>query len=108
MVYFQIIIVEAAGIYWGQISLKNSLEIEKYGKPFILLKNCYLEFIPFCFGAVVEHITTDIGKYSVGRLRPHFFSVCHLNMSAIDCSSGYIEDFECTGDANQIREVRLV
>lgn len=102
------VITEAVRIYCLESSYPNQrLETDQYGRLTILLRNSYLAFVPFCFGAVIEHVTTDIGKYGVGRLRPHFFSVCHLNMSAIDCSKGYIEDFECKGDDYQIREVRL-
>ena len=102
------LIIETVHIYYGHTCPTKQLEIEKHGKLPVLIKNSYLAFVSFCFGAVIEHLTTDIGKYGVGRLRPHFFSVCHLNMSMIDCRKGYIEDYECTGDADQIREVRLV
>ena len=102
------LIIETVHIYYGHTCPTKQLEIEKHGKLPVLIKNSYLAFVSFCFGAVIEHLTTDIGKYGVGRLRPHFFSVCHLNMSMIDCKKGYIEDYECTGDADQIREVRLV
>lgn len=37
--------------------------------------NTYKHVGFFAFGAVVCQLTTDIGKYSIGRLRPHFFAV---------------------------------
>ena len=102
------LIIEAIHIYLpGDCNYPSQrLDIDRHGKLQILLRNSYLSFVPFCFGAVVEHITTDIGKYGIGRLRPHFFDVCNLNMSQIDCSKGYIEDFECTGDPYRVKEVR--
>lgn len=39
------------------------------------MTNTYKHIGFFAFGAVVSQLTTDIGKYSIGRLRPHFFSV---------------------------------
>ena len=102
------LIIEAIHIYLPGDAIYTTprLDIDSYGKLPVLIRNLYLAFVPFCFGAVVEHITTDIGKYGIGRLRPHFFDVCNLNMSQIDCSKGYIEDFECTGDAYRVKEVR--
>lgn len=64
-------------------------------------------FLPFVFGAVVEHLTTDIGKYSIGRLRPHFLSVCKPDSTKYNCASGYITADVCTGDESLIREARL-
>lgn len=69
--------------------------------------NVYRVFLPFVFGAVVEHLTTDIGKYSIGRLRPHFLSVCKPDTAQYDCTSGYITADVCTGDQSLIREARL-
>ncbi|TMW42821.1 hypothetical protein DOY81_012099, partial [Sarcophaga bullata] len=35
---------------------------------------CYKKIGIFGFGAAVSQLTTDIAKYSIGRLRPHFLS----------------------------------
>ncbi|XP_071439605.1 putative phosphatidate phosphatase [Hetaerina americana] len=64
----------------------------------------------FGFGAACSQLTTDIGKYTIGRLRPHFFAVCQPN---VNCSSfanphTYIEDFTCLGgNPKLLKEVRL-
>jgi len=64
--------------------------------------NCY-KFIGFLlFGAAVNQSVTDICKFSIGRLRPHFFEVCRPNISASVCDSHipgafvYVSDFTCT------------
>jgi len=67
----------------------------------------------FAFGAACSQLATDIGKYSIGRLRPHFISVCQPDFSALDCdgpggASNYITSFVCQGDdKHAIREARL-
>ncbi|XP_057212654.1 phospholipid phosphatase 1 [Triplophysa rosa] len=61
----------------------------------------------FVFGAALSQSLTDIAKYSVGRLRPHFLTVCKPDWSLIDCTSGYIENITCTGDPRISREARL-
>ncbi|XP_063334377.1 phospholipid phosphatase 1 isoform X1 [Pelmatolapia mariae] len=62
----------------------------------------------FVFGAAMSQSLTDIAKYSIGRLRPHFLYVCGPDWKLINCSAGtYIEDFTCTGDAKQVNEARL-
>ncbi|XP_017263257.1 phospholipid phosphatase 1 isoform X2 [Kryptolebias marmoratus] len=62
----------------------------------------------FVFGAAMSQSLTDIAKYSIGRLRPHFLDVCKPNWSLINCSSlTYIENFTCTGDPKMVNEGRL-
>lgn len=63
----------------------------------------------FLFGAAMSQSLTDIAKYSIGRLRPHFLDVCKPDWKSINCSSGaYIEDFTCTGDTTMVNEGRWV
>uniref|UniRef100_A0A3P9KAD9 Phospholipid phosphatase 1 n=2 Tax=Oryzias TaxID=8089 RepID=A0A3P9KAD9_ORYLA len=62
----------------------------------------------FLFGAAMSQSLTDIAKYSIGRLRPHFLDVCKPDWTRINCSLGvYIENFTCTGDAKMVNEGRL-
>ncbi|XP_062290212.1 phospholipid phosphatase 1 isoform X2 [Scomber scombrus] len=62
----------------------------------------------FLFGAAMSQSLTDIAKYSIGRLRPHFLDVCKPDWKFINCSSGaYNDEFTCTGDARMSNEGRL-
>ncbi|XP_040013475.1 phospholipid phosphatase 1 isoform X2 [Xiphias gladius] len=62
----------------------------------------------FLFGAAMSQSLTDIAKYSIGRLRPHFLDVCKPDWTRSNCSTGvYIEDFMCTGDPTMVNEGRL-
>uniref|UniRef100_A0A8C1YRW1 Phospholipid phosphatase 1 n=1 Tax=Cyprinus carpio TaxID=7962 RepID=A0A8C1YRW1_CYPCA len=62
----------------------------------------------FLFGAAMSQSLTDIAKYSIGRLRPHFLDVCKPDWKQINCTGGaYIEDFICTGDPDMVNEGRL-
>nr|XP_009928743.1 PREDICTED: lipid phosphate phosphohydrolase 1-like [Haliaeetus albicilla] len=60
----------------------------------------------FIFGAAASQSLTDIAKYSIGRLRPHFLAVCQPDWTRINCSLGYIENFSCQGDKAKINEGR--
>nr|XP_014098576.1 putative phosphatidate phosphatase isoform X2 [Bactrocera oleae]XP_014098579.1 putative phosphatidate phosphatase isoform X2 [Bactrocera oleae]XP_014098580.1 putative phosphatidate phosphatase isoform X2 [Bactrocera oleae] len=57
------------------------------------------------FGSGVGQLTMEIAKYSIGRLRPHFFAVCEpVMVDSSTCNDTvnadrYIEEFICTGDA---------
>lgn len=64
----------------------------------IVLVRFYKVFGVFLFGAAVTMALTDVGKYTTGRLRPHFLSVCQPNQLALqNCTSSvYIEDIICT------------
>uniref|UniRef100_A0A3B3ZEH6 Phospholipid phosphatase 1 n=1 Tax=Periophthalmus magnuspinnatus TaxID=409849 RepID=A0A3B3ZEH6_9GOBI len=62
----------------------------------------------FLFGAAMSQSLTDIAKYSIGRLRPHFLDICRPDWKLINCSTGaYIEDYTCTGDPHKVQEGRL-
>ncbi|XP_059840154.1 phospholipid phosphatase 3 [Hypanus sabinus] len=60
----------------------------------------------FIFGCAISQSFTDIAKVSVGRLRPHFLDICNPNFSMINCSLGYIENFECRGNESKVQEAR--
>ncbi|KAL0628331.1 Phospholipid phosphatase 1 [Plecturocebus cupreus] len=60
----------------------------------------------FLFGAAASQSLTDIAKYSIGRLRPHFLDVCDPDWSKINCSDGYIENYICRGNAEKVKEGR--
>ncbi|XP_002156341.3 phospholipid phosphatase 1 [Hydra vulgaris] len=57
-------------------------------------------------GALIVNIITNIGKVMVGRLRPHFLTVCQPDYSKFNCSSGYITSDVCTGDIKKVIEAR--
>ncbi|XP_059059694.1 putative phosphatidate phosphatase [Achroia grisella] len=69
----------------------------------------------FLFGCACQQLTTDVAKYTVGRLRPHFFDVCK---PSIDCTLPenkwrYIQNFTCLNALNPehggklLKEMRL-
>jgi phosphatidate phosphatase len=75
--------------------------------------NAYYVILVFAFGMACSQLSTDIMKYTVGRLRPHFLTVCRPN---IDCSLPanrhvYHVDFNCTSNfinnARIMKEMRL-
>ncbi|KAA0201153.1 hypothetical protein HAZT_HAZT003356 [Hyalella azteca] len=37
----------------------------------------------FLFGCAVSQLLTDVAKYSIGRLRPHFLSICNPDWSTV-------------------------
>ncbi|XP_055921774.1 putative phosphatidate phosphatase isoform X2 [Eupeodes corollae] len=80
------------------------------------LIECYKKLGVFGFGAAMSQLATDIAKYSIGRLRPHFFAVCQPIMrDGTNCSNPinagrYIEEFTCLGinsTPRMLKEVRL-
>ncbi|XP_054160930.1 putative phosphatidate phosphatase [Oppia nitens] len=71
-----------------------------------LLWQIYCRLAPFIFGALISQLTTDIAKYTIGRLRPHFIDVCKPEISdgtRFTIQTGcqgyeyrYITDYQCT------------
>ncbi|KFM70012.1 putative phosphatidate phosphatase, partial [Stegodyphus mimosarum] len=83
--------------------------IHKWKIPNVL-QNIYSYCNAFLFGACITELTTDIIKFTIGRLRPNFIDVCRPNF---DCNSTsdqhqYIEDYICTGtDYDKIIDGRI-
>ncbi|XP_050295170.1 putative phosphatidate phosphatase isoform X2 [Anthonomus grandis grandis] len=60
--------------------------------------NAYCAIGMFAFGAACSQLTTDVMKYTIGRLRPHFYTVCKpsINCSLPENQFVYHTDFTCT------------
>ena len=57
----------------------------------------------YLFGAAITMSLVTVAKYTLGRLRPHFFDVCNLNYSTIDCGTNehpiYVTNYHCPGNS---------
>ncbi|KAL6472659.1 hypothetical protein MHYP_G00188470 [Metynnis hypsauchen] len=95
------VIGECLSVYLNRLKSKSS-----FNNSYVAC--VYKAVGTFLFGAAMSQSLTDIGKYSIGRLRPHFLDVCKPDWKLINCSSGaYIENFNCTGDKTMVNEGRL-
>ncbi|XP_043279305.1 putative phosphatidate phosphatase isoform X2 [Venturia canescens] len=66
----------------------------------------------FGYGAATTALATDIAKYTIGRLRPHFMDVCkpNINCSLPENQHSYITNFTCTAtnvSPRLLKELRL-
>ncbi|KAK7865091.1 hypothetical protein R5R35_014627 [Gryllus longicercus] len=68
----------------------------------------------FLFGLGAQQLLVDAGKYSIGRLRPHFLDACRPAPPVAALCAGpdvaqhrYVTAFTCTGDESVSREARL-
>ncbi|XP_053144205.1 phospholipid phosphatase 1 isoform X2 [Hemicordylus capensis] len=95
-----IILGEALSVYYNRLH-SNSFVRNNY------VAALYKAIGTFIFGAAISQSLTDIAKYSIGRLRPHFLAVCEPDWSQINCSYGYIENFKCLGEKAKVNEARL-
>ncbi|XP_041754903.1 phospholipid phosphatase 1 isoform X1 [Coregonus clupeaformis] len=92
---------ECLSVYLKHIKSKSSFSN-------MYVASVYKAIGTFVFGAAMSQSLTDIAKYSIGRLRPHFLDVCKPDWKLINCTAGaYIEDFTCTGDTHMVNEARL-
>ncbi|XP_037537455.1 phospholipid phosphatase 3-like [Nematolebias whitei] len=74
------------------------------GNPYIAA--LYKQVGVFVFGCAISQSFTDIAKVSVGRMRPHFLDVCKPDFSTINCSLGYITEYQCQGSESKVQEAR--
>lgn len=83
---------------------RHTDHINKYLIVFLKISCAY------AFGFTLIELFIQGAKPAIGRLRPHFFDVCKPDFSKIDCTRGYITDYNCT-DTNHSaavhRESRL-
>ncbi|TRY62761.1 hypothetical protein TCAL_10992 [Tigriopus californicus] len=58
--------------------------------------------IGYLFGTACSQTLTDICKYSIGRLRPHFFDICRPDWNLIDCGTDirpkFVTNYTCLGN----------
>ncbi|XP_013858089.1 lipid phosphate phosphohydrolase 1 [Austrofundulus limnaeus] len=102
MIPFCLIVIicgEILSVYLSRI--KNQLLGKRYVSCLYKAVGSYL------FGAAANQSLTDIAKYSIGRLRPHFLAACKPAWERINCTAGgYVENFTCS-DTLQEDEARL-
>ena len=74
---------------------------------------CYCNTLYFLLGAAINQTVTNIAKYSLGRLRPHFFVVCEPDYASISCIDNhgnpqYITEYVCLGTHDRrLKQMRL-
>lgn len=77
-----------------------------------LLWIIYNELMAFMFGFTAIIFLTNIAKYTIGRLRPHFLDVCKPDLDTL-CPMDkhiyrYIEEYDCKGtDSIALKDSRL-
>lgn len=65
----------------------------------------YKELGCFLFGCCVGQSLTNVAKLSVGRLRPHFLSVCGVSYVSLNCTPGtYVATVNCRQRDHRLEE----
>lgn len=62
-------------------------------------------FAVYLVGFVIEQLTVQVLKHEMGVLRPNFYAVCKPTFNRSFCP-GYITNYTCTGEPEQVRESR--
>lgn len=75
---------------------------------------CYKFIGIFLFGCAISQSITDISKFTIGRLRPHFLDICKPDPTKFTCTDQnnlyvYVENITCTGtdDEHLLLDARL-
>ncbi|KPP72580.1 lipid phosphate phosphohydrolase 3-like [Scleropages formosus] len=73
----------------------------------LYVSSLYKELGSFLFGCCVGQSLTNMAKLSVGRLRPHFLSVCNVTYTSLGCTPGaYIPQVTCNQSIKMVEEAR--
>lgn len=100
--FILIVTVEALHYIAGKL-LDRSSDQWTARNYFTLLYKIYGIYI---FGLVITMTITELGKFTIGRLRPHFLSVCQPNRTTLNCTDNtaggmyyrYVTEDVCTTD----------
>ncbi|KAF8363711.1 hypothetical protein PRIPAC_90634 [Pristionchus pacificus] len=81
-------------------------KFQKYYLPALLVH--IIAFLGyFQLGYVMQIVVNQVTKYAVGRLRPHFYTVCQpINFTCV-LPEQLIYDYTCTGNKKEFDEARL-
>lgn len=112
-----ILVILGTELVRAHVKKSNALPLKVYSVtiPYWIVE-AYKSIGMFGFGAACSQLLTDVGKYTIGRLRPHFFDVCNPRLpDGTTCKDPqnhgrYIEDFICTSEkssARMLKEMRL-
>eukprot|EP00096_Caligus_rogercresseyi_P011296 TRINITY_DN4403_c0_g1_i1.p1 TRINITY_DN4403_c0_g1~~TRINITY_DN4403_c0_g1_i1.p1 ORF type:complete len:339 (-),score=72.03 TRINITY_DN4403_c0_g1_i1:1314-2330(-) len=101
IIWFVVVIVTIPIVECLHLSIfmNNPPRIGKIPWIFIEL---YRMYGYFGLGALATLLTTEMAKYKIGRLRPHFLAACDPDLSHITCRDEnslplYVTDFLCRG-----------
>lgn len=71
----------------------------------LYVSSLYKELGSFLFGCCVGQSLTNMAKLSVGRLRPHFLSVCGITYALLNCTPGtYVATVTCRNPDHRLEE----
>lgn len=100
-----------------RMNIEEKSKVKLFNRDFpIEALNVYKLCGIFLFGLSVTVLTTQIGKYMLGRFRPHFMEVCKpVMLDGTNCTDSinlqrYIEDFTCGNEkssAVMLEQMRL-
>ncbi|XP_021938562.1 hillarin isoform X2 [Zootermopsis nevadensis] len=92
-----------------QLGITQPSKLVLFGwTPYLWMVQCYTYVGAFLFGAGMEHVTVEVAKRLVGRLRPHFLAACvPLGLNCNFISHNYITDYICLGNDDLIKEARM-
>lgn len=74
----------------------------------------YCTIGPVALGVMTVGLLTDAAKFLIGRLRPHFISVCDPDFSEIACRDTYgnplyVLNYTCLGtDESKLKDMRYL
>jgi phosphatidate phosphatase len=114
-VFGGIFFVIVAELYLAAPCCRDEQHFDSNQNRFIL--NTLHGVLLYSLGAISTLLITEVGKHTIGRLRPHFFDVCRPVWEQLDCYSSvdgvqvanYVQYREglCTGNPKLVREARL-
>lgn len=107
-IFIPLLVIICTEIWHHGIGSGNIINIYVCSFP-MWIKNMAKFYGGYLLGINFVSIITELSKFTTGRLRPNFISMCNPN---IDCSlesnwGKYIENYTCSGDTDNIFESRL-
>uniref|UniRef100_W8BAN9 Putative phosphatidate phosphatase n=1 Tax=Ceratitis capitata TaxID=7213 RepID=W8BAN9_CERCA len=106
-----IIIIVEFTLFHRRGRLQERILLFGFSVPTLLVE-CVKHALYFTFGGLLTFEATEVGKFTIGRLRPHFISVCQpqlLDGSTCDSPQNqyrYVEKYICLGNGFTLDDVQ--
>lgn len=100
----QIAIFEPISLHRDKVKMTplHGYQLGRYNVRQEIVNFCNI-FLVFLFGAAIQQTSVNIGKFTTGRLRPHFLAACKPNYTAFSCVDDfhqpqYVTEDVCTAE----------
>ena len=102
----EVVTVGRSNNYWVLTFLIHRISTDRFSISWLLVE--MYRFAGFClFGAIATNAFTDMSKFTIGRLRPHFLTICKPDFGRRNMSFPYFVNTTCECENGYLKFVEI-